>query len=166
MQERCSTGSALVFLPCLSSLLHSVSAISIHISQNMQRGDKYLKQISIVIFIYIFFSFIIRLFAVLLGERWSMLCLKVSDCCFVVCSQSYLSDHVELITDAEGNVMFIKPRDIPYIPSLRLLHKYPFMMPHQQVFLRDSFNGTDFFLKWLSMCFFLYFPVKRSCTFQ
>ncbi|VDN53722.1 unnamed protein product [Dracunculus medinensis] len=42
-------------------------------------------------------------------------------------------DHIELIADFEGNIIFIKPRDISYIPSLRLLHKYPFMMPHQQV---------------------------------
>ncbi|VDK44878.1 unnamed protein product [Anisakis simplex] len=42
-------------------------------------------------------------------------------------------DHVELIADSEGNVLFVKPRDLPYIPSLRLLHKYPFMMPQQQV---------------------------------
>ncbi|MFH4982752.1 hypothetical protein AB6A40_009461 [Gnathostoma spinigerum] len=42
-------------------------------------------------------------------------------------------DHVELIANSEGTILFIKPRDTPYIPSLRLLHKYPFMMPHQQV---------------------------------
>lgn len=42
-------------------------------------------------------------------------------------------DHVEMIAGADGTVLFVKPRDMPYIPTLRLLHKYPFMLPHQQV---------------------------------
>ncbi|VDD87577.1 unnamed protein product [Enterobius vermicularis] len=42
-------------------------------------------------------------------------------------------DHIELIVDSEGTVNFIKTRDTGYIPALRLLHKYPFIMPHQQV---------------------------------
>ncbi len=32
-------------------------------------------------------------------------------------------DHVELIADHEGTVRFIKPRDLPYVPTLRLLHQ-------------------------------------------
>jgi PUA domain protein len=42
-------------------------------------------------------------------------------------------DHVEMIAGADGTVLFVKPRDMQYIPTLRLLHKYPFMLPHQQV---------------------------------
>ena len=42
-------------------------------------------------------------------------------------------DHIELIATEAGEVAFIKHRDLPYIPSLRLLHKYPFILPHQQV---------------------------------
>uniref|UniRef100_A0A0N5AYW4 PUA domain-containing protein n=1 Tax=Syphacia muris TaxID=451379 RepID=A0A0N5AYW4_9BILA len=42
-------------------------------------------------------------------------------------------DHIELIVDANDAVTFIKTRDTGYIPTLRLLHKYPFIMPHQQV---------------------------------
>lgn len=43
-------------------------------------------------------------------------------------------DHLELIADAEGAVKFVKHRDLPYIPALKLLHQYPFILPHQQVF--------------------------------
>lgn len=42
-------------------------------------------------------------------------------------------DHLELIASEDGHIQFIKHRDLPYIPSLRLLHKYPFILPHQQV---------------------------------
>jgi len=42
-------------------------------------------------------------------------------------------EHMEMVADAEDNVLFIKHRDYPYIPTLRLLHKYPFILPQQQV---------------------------------
>ncbi|KAK0418214.1 hypothetical protein QR680_013436 [Steinernema hermaphroditum] len=42
-------------------------------------------------------------------------------------------EHVELIAGHDGSVLFVKHRDLPYIPTLRLLHKYPFILPHQQV---------------------------------
>ncbi|RCN52426.1 hypothetical protein ANCCAN_01469 [Ancylostoma caninum] len=42
-------------------------------------------------------------------------------------------DHVELLADHNGVVQFLKTRNTDWIPTLRLLHKYPFMMPHQQV---------------------------------
>uniref|UniRef100_A0A7E4VLA7 PUA domain-containing protein n=1 Tax=Panagrellus redivivus TaxID=6233 RepID=A0A7E4VLA7_PANRE len=42
-------------------------------------------------------------------------------------------DHLELITAADGTVLFIKHRDYPYFPTLKLLHQYPFILPHQQV---------------------------------
>ncbi|KAI6236744.1 PUA domain-containing protein [Aphelenchoides besseyi] len=54
-------------------------------------------------------------------------------------------DHVELITTEDGQVQFVKHRDLPYIPSLRLLHKYPFILPHQQVdqgAIRPVLNGS------------------------
>uniref|UniRef100_A0A0N4ZYE1 PUA domain-containing protein n=1 Tax=Parastrongyloides trichosuri TaxID=131310 RepID=A0A0N4ZYE1_PARTI len=45
-----------------------------------------------------------------------------------------LKEHIELIVGYKGDILFIKHRDYPsYIPSLRLLHKYPFILPHQQV---------------------------------
>lgn len=82
---------------------------------------------SFVVYKYSFFFFLFRwicfysrfaTFSELISFRWYL----------------YLfTDHIELIADFEGNIIFIKPRDISYIPSLRLLHKYPFMMPHQQV---------------------------------
>lgn len=42
-------------------------------------------------------------------------------------------DHVELITDHNGVVQFLKTRNTEWVPTLRLLHKYPFILPHQQV---------------------------------
>lgn len=32
-----------------------------------------------------------------------------------------------------GELLFFKQRDGPYIPTLRLVHKYPFILPHMQV---------------------------------
>ncbi|KAI6227457.1 PUA domain-containing protein [Aphelenchoides fujianensis] len=54
-------------------------------------------------------------------------------------------DHVELIATEDGQVQFIKHRDLPYIPSLRLLHKFPYILPHQQVdqgAIRPVLNGS------------------------
>jgi PUA domain protein len=43
-------------------------------------------------------------------------------------------EHLELIADPAGAVQFFKHRDLPqYVPTLRLLHRYPFLLPHQQV---------------------------------
>lgn len=55
-------------------------------------------------------------------------------------------DHVELLASEDDTVLFIKHRDFPYIPSLRLLHKYPFILPHQQVdqgAIRPVLNGSN-----------------------
>ncbi|CAB3992700.1 malignant T-cell-amplified sequence 1-like [Paramuricea clavata] len=41
-------------------------------------------------------------------------------------------DHVEIIC-VNSELLFFKQRDSPYYPTLRLLHQYPFIMPHQQV---------------------------------
>lgn len=43
-------------------------------------------------------------------------------------------DHLELIAGADGTILFFKPRDADYMPVLRILHQYPFMLPSQQVF--------------------------------
>ncbi|KJH46110.1 hypothetical protein DICVIV_07842 [Dictyocaulus viviparus] len=42
-------------------------------------------------------------------------------------------DHIELIADHNGVVQFLKTRNTDWVPTLRLLHKYPFILPHQQV---------------------------------
>ncbi|CAI4229450.1 unnamed protein product [Auanema sp. JU1783] len=42
-------------------------------------------------------------------------------------------DHVELLADHTGVVRFIKTRNTDFFPTLRTLHKYPFILPHQQV---------------------------------
>ncbi|KAI1733193.1 PUA domain-containing protein [Ditylenchus destructor] len=55
-------------------------------------------------------------------------------------------EHLEMVADAEGVVQFIKHRDFPYIPTLKLLHKYPFILPHQQVdkgAIKFVLNGSN-----------------------
>ncbi|PAV89589.1 hypothetical protein WR25_18094 [Diploscapter pachys] len=42
-------------------------------------------------------------------------------------------DHLELLADHNGVVQFVKARNTNYLPTLRLLHKYPFVLPQQQV---------------------------------
>ncbi|XP_046853348.1 malignant T-cell-amplified sequence 1-like [Xenia sp. Carnegie-2017] len=41
-------------------------------------------------------------------------------------------DHIEIIS-LNSELLFFKQRDSPYYPTLRLLHQYPFLLPHQQV---------------------------------
>uniref|UniRef100_A0AC35TKL8 PUA domain-containing protein n=1 Tax=Rhabditophanes sp. KR3021 TaxID=114890 RepID=A0AC35TKL8_9BILA len=55
-------------------------------------------------------------------------------------------DHVELVVGFTGEVLFIKHRDYPYFPHLHLLHKYPFLLPHQQVdkgAIKHVLNGSN-----------------------
>ncbi|GAB6025929.1 Malignant T-cell-amplified sequence 1 [Chamberlinius hualienensis] len=42
-------------------------------------------------------------------------------------------EHVEILIGANGELLFFRQREGPYFPSLRLLHKYPFICPWQQV---------------------------------
>ncbi|KAI2804859.1 hypothetical protein RDWZM_008133 [Blomia tropicalis] len=42
-------------------------------------------------------------------------------------------DHIEVIINSTGDYLFFRQRDGPYFPSLRLIHKYPFMCPLMQV---------------------------------
>ncbi|XP_064481401.1 malignant T-cell-amplified sequence 1 homolog [Ornithodoros turicata] len=42
-------------------------------------------------------------------------------------------DHIEILVNGSGELLFFRHRDGPYMPTLRLLHKYPFMCPWQQV---------------------------------
>ncbi|XP_065838449.1 malignant T-cell-amplified sequence 1-like [Oscarella lobularis] len=41
-------------------------------------------------------------------------------------------DHVEILS-VNSELLFFRQRDGPYFPTLRLLHKYPKMLPHLQV---------------------------------
>uniref|UniRef100_UPI00358F261F malignant T-cell-amplified sequence 1 n=1 Tax=Myxine glutinosa TaxID=7769 RepID=UPI00358F261F len=41
-------------------------------------------------------------------------------------------DHVEILT-VNGELLFFRQREGPLFPTLRLLHKYPTILPHQQV---------------------------------
>ncbi|KAI0234341.1 Malignant T-cell-amplified sequence 1 [Lamellibrachia satsuma] len=42
-------------------------------------------------------------------------------------------EHIEILVGKDGELLFYKQRDGPYFPTLRLLHKYPFMLPKMQV---------------------------------
>ncbi|XP_014288912.1 malignant T-cell-amplified sequence 1 [Halyomorpha halys] len=42
-------------------------------------------------------------------------------------------DHIEIIVNNAGELLFFRQREGPWMPTLRLLHKYPFMLPPEQV---------------------------------
>ncbi|KFD52472.1 hypothetical protein M513_06669 [Trichuris suis] len=42
-------------------------------------------------------------------------------------------EHVELLANSQGDILFFKHRNGNYMPTLRLLHQYPFLLPAQQV---------------------------------
>ncbi|RZF41897.1 hypothetical protein LSTR_LSTR005665 [Laodelphax striatellus] len=42
-------------------------------------------------------------------------------------------DHVEIIVHSSGELLFFRHREGPWMPTLRLLHKYPFFLPWEQV---------------------------------
>ncbi|KAF5270060.1 hypothetical protein FQA39_LY08472 [Lamprigera yunnana] len=42
-------------------------------------------------------------------------------------------DHIEIIINSGGDLLFFRHREGPWIPTLRLLHKYPFFLPMEQV---------------------------------
>lgn len=42
-------------------------------------------------------------------------------------------DHVEILVNGAGELLFFRQREGPYLPTLRLLHRYPFLCPWQQV---------------------------------
>merc|ERR1712002_429865 len=43
------------------------------------------------------------------------------------------SEHIEMVAGKSGEILFFKQRDVPWYPTLRLLHKYPFILPKMQV---------------------------------
>lgn len=43
------------------------------------------------------------------------------------------SEHIEIIAGKDGRLLFFKHYDGPWCPTLKLLHKYPFMCPRMQV---------------------------------
>ncbi|GBP77358.1 Malignant T-cell-amplified sequence 1 homolog [Eumeta japonica] len=42
-------------------------------------------------------------------------------------------DHIEIMVNSAGELLFYRQREGPWMPTLRLLHKYPFFLPMQQV---------------------------------
>eukprot|EP00095_Tigriopus_kingsejongensis_P009943 snap_masked-scaffold981_size73921-processed-gene-0.2 protein:Tk09943 transcript:snap_masked-scaffold981_size73921-processed-gene-0.2-mRNA-1 annotation:"translation machinery-associated protein 20" len=42
-------------------------------------------------------------------------------------------DHLEILVNSSGTLLFFRHRDGPWIPTLRLLHQYPFLLPLQRV---------------------------------
>jgi len=42
-------------------------------------------------------------------------------------------EHIEILVGTSGELLFFRQRDGPWFPTLRLLHKYPFICPWEQV---------------------------------
>jgi len=42
-------------------------------------------------------------------------------------------DHIEIIVNGTGDLLFFRHREGPWIPTLKLLHKFPFLLPWEQV---------------------------------
>ncbi|OXU27656.1 hypothetical protein TSAR_014526, partial [Trichomalopsis sarcophagae] len=42
-------------------------------------------------------------------------------------------DHIEIMVNSAGELLFFRQRESPWMPTLKLLHKYPFFLPLQQV---------------------------------
>ena len=42
-------------------------------------------------------------------------------------------DHIEIVVGPNGDHLFFRQREGPYFPSLKLIHKYPFILPLMQV---------------------------------
>ncbi|KAK3866815.1 hypothetical protein Pcinc_027671 [Petrolisthes cinctipes] len=42
-------------------------------------------------------------------------------------------EHIELLVRSDGEILFFRQREGTWMPTLRLLHKYPFMLPWMQV---------------------------------
>lgn len=56
------------------------------------------------------------------------------------------SGHISIIATAGGTPLFFQTRDGPYIPTLRTLHKYPFLLPILRVdrgAIKHVINGAD-----------------------
>ena len=48
-------------------------------------------------------------------------------------TQVKCKDYVELLANGAGDILFFRDRDGPPIPTLKQLHKYPFLLKPQQV---------------------------------
>nr|CUU97943.1 hypothetical transcript [Hymenolepis microstoma] len=69
-------------------------------------------------------------------------------------------DHIDLFADPSGEVLFFRQRDGPFVPTLRLLHKYPFLLPQLQVdrgAIKHVLNGSNI------MCPGLTSPGAKLC---
>lgn len=42
-------------------------------------------------------------------------------------------EHIEILINSAGDQLFFRQRDGPWMPTLRLLHKYPYFLPMLQV---------------------------------
>lgn len=42
-------------------------------------------------------------------------------------------DHLELLVNSSGTLLFFRHRDGQWCPTLKLLHQYPFLLPQQRV---------------------------------
>ncbi|KAJ8971556.1 hypothetical protein NQ314_000643 [Rhamnusium bicolor] len=47
-------------------------------------------------------------------------------------------DHIEIIVNSGGELLFFRHRESQWMPTLRLLHKYPFFLPMQQAIMAEG----------------------------
>ncbi|KAB0394118.1 hypothetical protein E2I00_017447, partial [Balaenoptera physalus] len=63
-------------------------------------------------------------------------------------------EHIEILT-VNGELLFFRQREGPFYPTLRLLHKYPFILPRQQVdkgAIKFVLSGANIMWKQHALC--------------
>ncbi|KAL5111885.1 hypothetical protein TcWFU_004026 [Taenia crassiceps] len=86
------------------------------------------------------------------SPRWAAL--------YLTSISSFSHEHIELFADPSGEVIFFRQRDGPFVPSLKLLHKYPFLLPQLQIdrgAIKHVLNGSNI------MCPGLTSPGAKLC---
>ncbi|EAN79670.1 cytoplasmic translation machinery associated protein, putative [Trypanosoma equiperdum] len=66
----------------------------------------------------------------LLADFWEDIMPKKADIMLVRCHDQV---HCVTLVSSQPEVLFFRHHNSPYIPHLKLLHKYPFILPRQQV---------------------------------
>jgi len=73
-------------------------------------------------------------------------------------------EHIELLS-VKNELVFFRQRDSPWYPTLKLLHKYPFILPHEQVdkgAIRFVLSGANIMCPGLTSPGAKMFPVEKD----
>lgn len=74
-------------------------------------------------------------------------------------------DHIEIIINGVGDLLFFRHREGPWMPTLKLLHKYPFILPMEQVdkgAIRFVLSGANIMCPGLTSPGAIITPVDKS----